>query len=360
MDLSQIPVLDNHCHFFSTSFDRRPMHKMLSLSLNEMPDEQLRHSLLYRNMVAGLADVLQTKVSEDELLPAREKLAASNYQGYIKMLMGDVNLQGMLVDIGLQKSAVDFRIFEELVPCTVRYVYRIETVVDRLWKQKIPVSEAVTQFKKQIIAAAEELDVVALKSIIGYRTGLEIDPAVRAEDLCDKSSEAQFRNLFFLEAAELCRELSIPFHVHAAFGESNLDLRTNNPLHLKPFLDSPRAREVKLVLIHGGYPYSFEAGYLAAMYPNVYIDISEIVPFVTLGMRRGVEDIMSMCPLNKLMYGSDGFDLPETHWYGAKAGKKLFAGLLKSLVKQHMIGEDYAEEIAHMVFYRNSMELHGV
>ncbi|MGD8113316.1 MAG: amidohydrolase family protein, partial [Sphaerochaetaceae bacterium] len=166
--------------------------------------------------------------------------------------------------------------------------------------------------------------------------------------------------ILFKETAGICRELNVPFHVHAAFGESNLDLRENNPLHLKDFLDSSDAEGLKLVLIHGGYPYTFEAGYLAAMYPGIYVDISEFIPFASMGMRRGVEDILSMCPTNKILYGSDGFDVPETHWLGGRSAKETLSAIIMSLVERGKITSKYGQLMYHDILYRNSLTLHNI
>ena len=359
MNLSDIPVLDNHCHFFSTTYDRKPLHRGLSLSLNAMPDDQLRHSLLYQNLLMGLSELLKSGTDEEMVLGARERAAAEDYKGWVERLFSEVDLRWLLVDIGLAKSEVGFTDFETLVPAKVRYVYRLESVVDDLWKDRVSAAEGRAEVRRKITEAASRLDIVAVKSIIGYRTGLEINPDLTVRET-DGSGEASYRGLMFLEAADLCRELKIPFHVHAAFGESNLDLRTNNPLHLKPFLDSPAGRDVNLVLIHGGYPYTFEAGYLGAMYPNVYVDISEFIPFVPLGMRRGIEDIMSMCPLNKILYGSDGFDQPESHWYGAKMAKEILGEVIQGLVDRRKISPSYAEQASHGILYKNSLGLHGL
>ena len=359
MDLANVPVVDNHCHFFSPVFDREiPLHRVLTLSLNDMPDEQLRHSLFYRHTVSALARLLNVTPDESIVLEARESAASQDYGKYVRTLMSDVRMAHLVLDVGLQRVSTDTSAFESILSCPVHYVYRIETIVDELWKNKVPPDEGIQVFRDTVTNTAAKLSAIALKSVIGYRTGLEIDPTVDIRSVSETRTEGSYRSLFFMEAAKICNELSIPLHVHAAFGESNIDVRRNNPLHLKMFLDSPAAKEINLVLIHGGYPYAFEGGYLAAMYPNVYVDFSEVVPFVSLGMRRAVEDYMSMCPMNKLMYGSDGFDLPETHWYGAVAGKELLSEILDSMVSSGKLDASYAEEVAHMILYQNSMRLH--
>lgn len=359
LDVSLIPVLDNHCHFFSITNPDKPLHRVLTLSLNDMPDDQLRHTLLYRIIISSLAEVLRVPNTERQVLEARDDAMKRDYPAYVRMLMEDACLEGLVVDVGLQKTMVDNTTFEQIASSKIWYVYRTETIVDRLWRERVPVDEGLRIFRTETLEAVGTLGAIALKSIIGYRTGLEVDPATTASQVIGRMDEVSYRNFFFIESARLCRELGIPLHVHAAFGESNIDLRKNNPLHLKSFLDSTHATDIDVVLIHGGYPYAFEAGYLAAMYPRLHVDISELIPFATIDARRGVEQIMSIAPWNKIMYGSDGFDFAETHWIGAKMGKRIIGEILGDLVREGTVDTTYAEEVARMILHGNSQRLHG-
>ena len=121
-----------------------------------------------------------------------------------------------------------------------------------------------------------------------------------------------------LRSIEEATKKGVPIQIHAAFGESNINVLNNNPFLLKEFLDHPRYKQSRLILIHGGYPYCFEAGYLASVYPNLYVDISEMIPFVPMGAYQGLSQIFDMCPFNKVLYGSDGFIIPDIHWLAAK------------------------------------------
>ena len=171
MDLSQIPVLDNHCHFFSTKQNTQPLHRMLTLSLNKMPDNQLRHSIIYRKTLESLADFFGIDSNEEKVLETRKNAATKDYTTFVRNLMEDVHLSWMMVDIGLQKSSVDFKDFEALVPFPIYYVYRIETVIDRLWRDRVPAAEGIKKFREEVQHAVRDLPAIALKSIIGYRTG---------------------------------------------------------------------------------------------------------------------------------------------------------------------------------------------
>src|SRR4029078_9917001 len=76
------------------------------------------------------------------------------------------------------------------------------------------------------------------------------------------------------------QELPVQFHV--AFGDDDADLRSANPLQLRGLLTDPLFRRVPFVLLHC-YPYVREAGYLAALYAHVFIDVSLAVPLTAHG-----------------------------------------------------------------------------
>jgi predicted TIM-barrel fold metal-dependent hydrolase len=49
-----------------------------------------------------------------------------------------------------------------------------------------------------------------------------------------------------------------------------------------------------------------EAGYLVAVYKNVYLDFGEVFPFVSrLGQKRIVEQILELCPTTKALWSSE-------------------------------------------------------
>ena len=61
----------------------------------------------------------------------------------------------------------------------------------------------------------------------------------------------------------------------------------------------------RIVLLHSSYPYTREAGYLTAMYDNVFLDFGEIFPFVSPdGQREVLRQALELAPTNKIMWSS--------------------------------------------------------
>jgi predicted TIM-barrel fold metal-dependent hydrolase len=60
------------------------------------------------------------------------------------------------------------------------------------------------------------------------------------------------------------------------------------------------------VLLHASYPYMREAGYLTAMYKNVYLDIGEVFPVVSgRGQEALIRQVLELAPTNKIMWSSE-------------------------------------------------------
>jgi len=363
LNLSRIPLVDNHCHLFHTTFKAHDLPSLLSMSLNDMPADQLRQTMVFRRLMRELALFLQRKGSDDaDLLSRRAALMTADYGRWVRGLFQDVNIRTLIVDTGYQPADQPPAEFEDLVPADVYYMFRIESRLDDLWQRlnnkELTLEDVEKKFDEELEKNIAGPRVAALKSIIGYRTGIDIQPVERRRLKEHPPAEKAFRDYFFLRTLERAAQTGLPVQIHASFGESNIDVRRNHPAMLKWVFDQPAFRSVPMVIVHGGYPHCFEAGYLASVYPHVYVDFSEMNPFVPLGFQKGLRDIFDMCPFNKILYGSDGFVVPEIHWLAARMARTAMTGLLNSLVDDGLFDADDALNVARMVFAENAVALY--
>ncbi|KAM0942445.1 hypothetical protein DsansV1_C15g0138351 [Dioscorea sansibarensis] len=89
--------------------------------------------------------------------------------------------------------------------------------------------------------------------------------------------------------------------IHTGFGDTDLDLRLCNPLHLRGVLEDKRFAKCRIVLLHASYPFSKEASYLASVYPQVYLDFGLTVPKLsTQGMVSSVKELLELAPIKKV------------------------------------------------------------
>jgi predicted TIM-barrel fold metal-dependent hydrolase len=93
---------------------------------------------------------------------------------------------------------------------------------------------------------------------------------------------------------------------HTGLGDADITLTRSSPALLQPLIvANPRTT---FVLLHASYPYMREAGYLTAMYKNVYLDIGEVFPVVSRGGQEALmQQVLELVPTNKIMWSSEIF-----------------------------------------------------
>ena len=215
------------------------------------------------------------------------------------------SIETALIDDGLGSDPSDVYSYQwhnRLTRSRCKRVVRIEKVAEdiiniHLGRQHRPVStfsdDVQDAFCSAIEKAIRDPEVVGFKSVICYRTGLAI------RDISGESILAAFHRIkdtprtepFRLEDDVLCpnfvklvaallenHKCKKPFQFHTGLGDNDMNLDLSNPAHLQPFIeDNP---DIVIILLHASYPFTTEAGYLATMYKNVYLDIGEVFPFL--------------------------------------------------------------------------------
>ena len=166
-----------------------------------------------------------------------------------------------------------------------------------------------TQLRVRLEESAVDPDVVGFKSIVCYRTGLDVQTSHTQLDYF-KALEEVFQTYRLLGTIRLAKKplndyvVAVTLEVAAEYkkpGERNKDLWLNLNLNLTRYctvqfhtglgdnditltLASPAHLQTVIkafpstifVLLHSSYPYTREAGYLTAVYPNVYLDFGEV------------------------------------------------------------------------------------
>ncbi len=363
LDLAEIPLVDAHCHFFDVEPRDRDPARILSMSLENPRAEDLVHAPVYRAFIGELAGLLGVEAREQAVLDRRAELVAKDYQAYVRLLVRDIRLRGLVLDIGYRPAEVKPKAFEALVGARVRYLYRIEAVLDPFIAER---GKDFTAFEDRFVEALEgarrEWDLAGYKTIVAYRTGLDVGRPTRtqAREALRRGRAKVVRDYFVAKTMEICKSTGLPLQIHTGFGESNLWLQRSNPVLLKGLLDSPSAKGVRLVLVHGGYPYTFEAAYLAAMYPDVYVDFSQVVPFAPRRSREAIATLLDAAPGTKVMYGSDGYILPEIHWLGGRIGKRHLGQVLGDMVEEGQLAPEDALSTAHRILHGTAETLYRI
>jgi hypothetical protein len=212
---------------------------------------------------------------------------------------------------------------------------------------------------------------VEFKSIAAYRSGLRINPLVSAQESEDalhenlrlgspvRVSQKALVDFIFIRALEVATQRGIPMQIHTGFGDKDLQLELANPLHLRAVLEHSTFAQSRVVLLHGSYPFMREASYLAGVYPQVHLDFGLVVPKLSVrGMRCAVSDLLDLAPVNKIMFSTEGYAIPETFYLGAKWSREILARvLIEAFDNGDMLLEE-ALAAADGILGRNALEFY--
>jgi predicted TIM-barrel fold metal-dependent hydrolase len=373
MDLSTIPLLDHHCHALQrpgAPLDVAVFRGHFSESSDPSITPHLAFSLFYRRGLRDLGAVLGCEPTEEAILAERQRVALPLYA---RRLFQAANISTLLVDTGL-RGAENYRLDEQraFLPCAIFEVLRLETVMEQLVLEadSFPVLEEAFRAR---LTEARSGGIVAFKSIAAYRGGLQVESRSRPEAKARfdplkaqarregnlRLSDRPFLEYLLRVALELAAQQELPVQFHTGFGDDDADLRSANPLHLRPLLKDPALKKVRFVLLHT-YPYVREAGYLASLYGNVYTDLSLTIPFTAHGGKEAILDALELAPTSKLLLSTDAFRIPELFYLGALYARESLAGALEQLQGRGWLHADHMDGVVRQLLHENAQSVYGV
>lgn len=373
MDLAAIPIIDHHAHSLLRP-DPPPDALAFQRWFTESIDPRIHarhvpHSLVFQTTVRWLAQMLECAPTIEAVLAAR---AAQPFEAWTRRLFSDANIEAVLCDYGYQSAQTyDHVELQGLLPCRVAPILRLEALAERL----IVEHDGFTDMRDAFMATVEgarAAGYVALKSIIAYRTGLQIeppDPPAAAAAFVALRKGARSGGRIRLESKPLCDYLihlaleqaaaqELPVQFHTGFGDRDADLRLATPLHLRGLIE--RYDRVPLVLLHAGWPYVRELAHLAAIYGNVWMDLSLAIPFATTGIPALLREALGMAPLSKLLFATDAYSIPEIYWIAARWGRWGLGKVFDEMVSERLLTAAEAEAASTAILGGNARRLYGV
>jgi hypothetical protein len=320
-------VIDDHTHPFA--LDGGPLDiAELSLDIGSEPgatERRARHSptrTFHELITVRLAARLGC---EPEEVSAARAEASGDWGSYVAGLFADGGITGMIMDPAYPPGATEqLDRYAELAGCPIHPMLRIDPLIDALLGRGASAAEIVASIQ-DAVAAAPSKGFVGYKTILAYRTGLAVDPAVTmaaAEasvggDLPVRRQGKALRDLILRQALGLAADLGLPFQIHTGIGDSEIRLAESNPLLLEELLRSPEGQAATVVLIHGSWPWHEELAYLALTKPNVWADLSLHNLYSPVTTADRLLRMMDLAPASKLLMGTDGYHEPELFWFAA-------------------------------------------
>jgi len=372
MDLSNIPILDHHCHSISRpgqALAGDGFRRFFAETTDPAMAPHIRHTVFYMRMLRDVADLLGCEPTETAVWAAR---AAAQPEAYIRTLFEASNFRALQIDTGYASpTSYDTGELSALIGRPIATIIRLEALMEDL----IVASTTFQQVEAGIrdaVRTARARGTIGLKSIAAYRGGLHVEPRTFGQasavfpalkEAARRDGQIRLTNRVILDyllraALEEAAAAELPVQFHVAFGDDDADLRTANPLQLRALLTDPAFRRVPFVLLHC-YPYVREAGYLAALYAHVFVDVSLTIPLTAHGSAAAFLEALELAPVSKLLFATDAHSVPELFFAGALHGRRALARALEQLISHDYLTAAQAEDAAEAILWRNAVGLYG-
>jgi len=400
LELDDLPLIDQHVHIFDRESDQPSFDPLATFSLggdwvdfldsggHKPTDEEKnqlqvnqRQTMIYHEALHAVARYLGCEPDREAIIAARAGKAA-DYKAYVRGMYRDINLESNIVDLGNPKN-VSLEEFEALTGVTAYGLFRIQPMIGEIWDQNDGLTALDKAFEERIRKVAADPKIISLKTVIAYRTGLELQPLTnpevsRAMDNLKRSEHAKglfarihvprstrddvkrVRDHLLWRALELSIELNLPFQIHTGMGDQDLDIKTARPGLLAAVFRDEKLRHAKIIMLHGAHPFYEEAAYLVNVFPNVYIDLSEFNPMIGPGVSRVIRTILELSPFTKVVYSSDAFGSPELQWIAAKKGRSAIGAALGDAVDAGNLSNDAARHAARLILADNVRRIYGI
>jgi predicted TIM-barrel fold metal-dependent hydrolase len=361
-----VRLVDHHCHGVVTGdLDRGRFELLATEADTPAPpgctgfDTQVGFAI--RRWCAPVLG-LEPHASPEDYLARRSGLGADEVN---RRFLRAAGVAAFLVDTGYQADGL-------LGPAAMaaaggaeaREVVRLEAVAEQVARSGTSAGGFAAAYAEALDAATAEA--AGLKSIMAYRYGLDFAPErPAAREVREAAGEWLRRGTARLDDPVLLRHVlwagvdrGLPLQFHVGFGDPDLNLNRCDPTRMTGFLRAVQDREVAVMLLHC-YPFHRQAGYLAQVFPHVYMDVGLAVNYVGARAAAVLAESLELAPFHKVLYSSDAYGLAEFHYLGAALFRRAFEEVAEGWVAEGLWSAPDAERVARMVGADNAERVYG-
>lgn len=363
-----VALWDHHCHAllsetYQSDLDR--LARCLTEAPADYPLEDIHNGIVFHQALAVVANHLDVPC---DMTLVKQALGSVDYEDYCRQLFNESGYARLLVDTGYTPAgAWPLEVMENALGIPVAKILRLETLAEDILATAEDFDEGIDRYQRSLKKARQD-GYVGAKSIIAYRSGLHVIPTdkgrARAQFLAMRHHgerrlvNPDLLNYLLYLATPILMDQNLPLQFHTGFGDPDTDLLQGNPLLLRPYIEEFVPQGHRIALLHT-YPYHREAGYLASVYPGIYVDVSLALPLAASGSSRILHEALELTPLSRLLFASDSHSRPESYFLAAKFFKEGMNAFLDDAVKGHQVLPSVAEEWAQGVAMRNAQKLYG-
>jgi hypothetical protein len=364
--LSDAPLVDGHCHSILAAAPDPAAFALAATEASVAPPEGISLldgplGLAVRRWCAPQLD-LQAGIPMEDYLSRRAELGAGEVN---RRLLEAARLSHLLIDTGLDgPELVAPAELGETAGAEIREVVRLERVAERLAGSGVTAFGFAAAYREALAKATA--DAVATKSILAYRHGFDIDFArpgptavrVAAGRWLARKGSARLDDPVLLRFVLWCGiDRGLPLQIHTGLGDRDLRLAASDPALLQRFVAAAEPSGVPIVLLHC-YPYQRQAGWLAQVFPHVYVDVGLTLAQVGARADAVLAEFFELAPFGKLLFSTDGYALPELFLVGAAQFRHSLARLLTTWVADGAMPSSDAVRVATMVSGDNARRLY--
>ena len=375
MDLFSIPIIDTHAHAFYPEKENSDFRVFFNQSLWLPEMEIVKNTLINSSMINELKKKfeLSPELNQEEIVNTRNHFYKKDAKGYIDKLFETLIIDTLIIDTGMPSKdnlgyEVDLDYFGKLMNAKIKPVIRLDEFINRvLLLHPKSYLEAKELFEHELDIKIKGGQFIGIKSLIAYESGLDIR---RYDDFVIKNAYEKYgRNInfedkkilydsFTLIGLQKCKENDIVMQFHTGFGSPPaLDVIKANPILLENILGDNDIRDIKVMLLHSGIPYSSEAAFLTSTLPRCYCDLSGIAINFCTAYKKVLRNVLEYGSFKRITFGTDGLMAPETYYMGYILGIKMLGEVLEEFVKDKYISSSEAEKIGQMIINTNAKEI---
>ncbi|KAJ3503636.1 hypothetical protein NLJ89_g8342 [Agrocybe chaxingu] len=379
------PATDNHAHpiLRAASRSRLLFEGVFSEASGQALMQDAIHTLAGRRATKQLAKLygLNDGTSWEEVKRHRDCI---DWEDLCLLCFEKAGIESVLVDDGLGGSGEwveGYKSLARFIRGDAKRIVRVEVEAEGLLEDilgpymspgahgSFNPCRVVRSFETRLAGIlsenARDQDVVGFKSIVCYRTGMDVSLSGNMKEKEDALSELldMYRRTGRIRLAHkplndtvvrialgVAGDYEIP-------GDTDIRLTKSSPAHLQEIIEA--FPKTTFVILHSAYPYTRDAGYLTAMYSNVYLDFGEVFPFVSAeGQRNVLRQVLELSPTNKIMWSSDGHWWPESYYLGSQQAREALYEVLAESVRRGELTEEEAVEVVQNALYRTAEKVY--
>jgi uncharacterized protein len=362
--VAEVPLVDHHCHgLVRTDLDRTAFEELMTEADTVSPlgttlfDSLLGHAI--RRWCAPVLD-LPPHADPDVYLARRAELGATEVN---RRFLATTGTTDYLVDGGFRPELLTGASeLGDLAGARAHDIVRLEVLAEDVLRAGTTAAGFATDCAE---ALARRTTAVGCKSIAAYRVGLRLagarpnDAEVRAAakrwmSEVDRTGTVRLadpvlhRFLIWLSV-----EQRLPVQFHVGYGDSDVNLAECDPLLLTDLLRATAPSEVPILLLHN-YPFHRNAGYLAQVFPHVFVDVG--LATHNAGFRGGalIAETLEITPFGKFLFSSDAFALAEHYHLGTLLFRRGLSDFLRAAIETDELTTADATHIAELVGHANA------